>query len=105
VYFPVGQATERMQQVVERIQSILLGDYVVTFRSYLPVDGERHALKLGLEYPTGSGKFTYQSAHFEALEPPPVGSVKEQLQRLSKEIPALPDGNPYMSAGGTGAVE
>jgi hypothetical protein len=105
VYFPVGQATERMQQIVERIQNILLGDYVVTFRSYLPVDGEHHALKLGLEYPSGSGKFIYQSAHFEALEAPPVGSVKEQLERLSKEIPALADGNPYLSAGGAGAVE
>ena len=104
-YFEVGEATDRMQQVVERIQSTLLGDYVVTFRSYIPVDGERHAFKLGVEFPTGSGRYTYQSGHFEALEPPPVKPVVDQIAELSKRLVPLEDQDPYLPGVGARPAE
>jgi Mg-chelatase subunit ChlD len=98
IYFPVGKTVDRMQTIVEDIQNILQSDYVLTFRSYIPPDGESHALKIGVEYPSGSGKFSYEGARFEAIEPPPVGGIKQQLERLSETIPAAPDGDPYFAS-------
>jgi Mg-chelatase subunit ChlD len=95
-YFLVGQVTDRMQRVVEEIQDILLGDYVVTFRAYQPVDGEKHAFKVGVEYPTGSGKYTYASSHFEALELPRIAGVREQVAALEGQLPKQTD--PFMNA-------
>jgi Mg-chelatase subunit ChlD len=100
-YYPVGEAFERMQRVVEEVQNILQSDYVVTFRSYQPVDGEQHSFKLGIEYPAGSGKYTYDDGRFEALEPPPIAEIRDQLERLSAAMPGLPDGNPYFSSPAT----
>jgi hypothetical protein len=102
IYYLVGETVARMQPIVEEIQNILQSDYVVTFRSYVPVDGEAHAFKLGVEYPTGSGKFTYEGASFEAIEPPPVPAIQQQIERLSHSIPALADDNPYFSQTATG---
>lgn len=92
VYYLIGETMNKMQQVVEDIQNIVQSDYVVTFRSYIPVDGEEHSFKLGLEYPTGSGKLTYEGARFEAIEPPPVPQLKQLIQQLDQTIPALPPG-------------
>jgi hypothetical protein len=72
---------------------------VVTARLYVPVDGEEHPLKLGVEYPSRSGKMTYEGAKFEALEPPPVPVILQKLDKLAKHLPPLPDGNPYMDGG------
>jgi Mg-chelatase subunit ChlD len=99
VYYNVGEALEKMTRVVEGIQHILQNDYVVTFRSYIPVDGESHAFKLGVEYPSRSGKVTYQSGRFEALEAPPVGPVQTMLGSLEEFIPRRSDGNPYLTRG------
>jgi len=99
VYYPLGGSLDRMQNTVEAIQSILLGDYVLTFRSYLPVDGESHAFKLGVEYPAGSGRFVYQSGRFEAIEPPPAKAILDQVAALSEAIQTLPDGNPFVDRG------
>ena len=86
-----------MQAVVEEIQEILQNDYVVVFRSYVPVDGEEHVYKIGVDYPARSGKYLYQSGKFEAIEAPPVQAILEQLEILSKYLPALPNGDPYFS--------
>ncbi len=103
-YYLVGETFDRMQQIVEEIQNINLSDYVVTFRAYVPVDGETHALKLGIEYPSGSGKFTYDAGTFEALEPPPVGGVVEKLTALNQTIPPLPNANPFFEQPGSVAA-
>ncbi len=95
VYYLLGDTVDRMQQVVEGIQNIILSDYVVTFRSYIEVDGGEHLFRLGVEYPSGSHRFTYKSGRFEAIQPPPVGPVPDIMERLSKSIPARPDCNPY----------
>lgn len=92
VYYLIGETMNKMQQVVEQIQNIVQSDYVVTFRSYVPVDGEEHSFKLGLEYPTGSGKVTYEGAKFEAIEPPPAPQLGALIQQLNQTIPPLPMG-------------
>ncbi|MGH8558347.1 MAG: hypothetical protein ACRESZ_12970 [Methylococcales bacterium] len=107
LYFGVGEAYDEMQRTIEAVQNVVLSDYVVTFRSYIPVDGESHSMKLGVEYPTGSGKYTYQDAKFEAIELPPVGPIAGMLEQLQTQIPKLPESEtPYymgsMSAPETG---
>jgi len=97
-YFPVGQTTTQMQRVVEEVQNILLGDYVLTFRVYQEVDGEQHAFKVGIEYPSGSGKYTYASARYEALQPPQVEAIQAQIAELGKQIRAAEGGDPYEKA-------
>lgn len=99
-YYHVGETYERMQQIVEEIQNINQSDYVLTYRAYVPVDGETHSLKLGIEYPSGSGKFTYDSGSFEAIEPPPVGGIMEKLKALGQAIPPSPNGNPFFEQPG-----
>lgn len=98
IYYNIGETTERMQRIVEEIQNILQSDYVIVFRSYVPVDGERHNFKLGVEYPSGSGKYVYDDASFEAIQPPPVPELMEQMEKLSQKIPLLQDGNPYFDS-------
>jgi Mg-chelatase subunit ChlD len=97
VYYPITDSMDNMQRVVESIQNILQNDYVVTFRAYQPVDGEKHNMKVGLEYPSRSGKMTYQSADFEAIEPPPVQQILEAQGKIAQQLQQLPDGNPYLS--------
>ncbi len=81
---------------VEDIQNILLSDYVLTFRAYVPVDGERYPLKVGFEYPTGSGKMRYDSASFETMETPRFPQVMAIQEKLDQAIPAMADGNPFL---------
>ena len=101
-YYLIAEAFEKMQRVVEEIQNIIQGDYVLTFRSYIPVDGNEHSFKVGVEYPSGSGKYTYDAAKFEALEAPPVGPVDQKLYELDKAMPALPTNvEPYFTRPGT----
>lgn len=99
-YYLIGDTVDRMTRVVEDIQNILLSDYVVTFRSYENVDGGMHALKLGVEYPSGSKKFTYDSSQFEAMEAPPVAEIDNAIRMLNQRMPVSPDGNPYFPARG-----
>lgn len=99
IYYPIGESVERMQPTVEQIQNILQSDYVLMFRSAVPVDGEEHAVKVGVEYPSGSGKFTYENSKMEAVEPPPVEPVKSAIAELNKLIAPLPEGmTPYFDA-------
>ena len=99
-YYLVGETYERMQQIVEEIQNINQSDYVLTYRAYVPVDGEAHSIKLGIEYPSGSGKFTYDSGSFEAIEPPPVSGIVEKLKALGQAIPPSPNANPFFEQPG-----
>jgi len=96
IYYLIGESLDNMQQTVEKIQNIIQSDYVLTFRSVVPVDGEEHAIKVGVEYPSGSGKFTYENAKMEAIEPPPVPAILQEIQRLDSLFPPLPAGaSPY----------
>jgi Mg-chelatase subunit ChlD len=104
-YHVVGETTSKMQNIVEGIQNILQSDYVVTLRSYVPVDGAKHSIKVGVEYPTGSGKYVYDNSEFEAIQPPPFPKIQEAISLLDQKIPALPDGNPYYPAGSTATAQ
>lgn len=96
IYYLIGETVDNMQQTVEKIQNIIQSDYVLSFRSIVPVDGEEHAIKVGVEYPSGSGKFTYENAKMEAIEPPPVPAVMQEMQRINSLFPSLPAGaTPY----------
>ena len=95
-YYHIGETYDKMTSVVEQIQHILQNDYVVTFRAYLPVDGETHNLKVGIEYPSRSGKMRYQSSSFEAVEPPPVNRILQAQKRLDRALVRLPSPNPYL---------
>ncbi len=94
-YYLIGETIDKMTHVVEDIQNILLSDYVITFRSYEEVDGEQHALKIGVEYPSGSKKFAYDSSQFEAIEAPPIAQIDNAINMLNQKIPALADKNPF----------
>jgi hypothetical protein len=50
---------------------------------------------VGVEYPTGSGKYYYDKGEFEAIEPPPIQAIDNALQLLEQKIPALADNDPY----------
>jgi Mg-chelatase subunit ChlD len=96
-YFPISETLDNMTRSVEAIQNILQNDYVVVFRAYQEVDGDTHPLKIGVEYPSNSGRMIYQSADFEAIEPPPVQQILDAQGQFAAGIPALPDGNPYLT--------
>ncbi len=99
IYFPVGDTVDRMQSIVEEISGIAQSDYVVTFRADVVVDGEMHAFKIGVEYPSGSGKINFDGSRFEAIEPPPVASVAERMKQLNATLPLLhPGASPYFDA-------
>lgn len=105
VYYLIGETVDRMQQTVEQIQNIIQSDYVLTFRSVVPVDGEEHAIKVGVEYPSGSGKFTYENAKMEAIEPPPVPAIMQEIQHINSLLPSLPAGaTPYFDRPAEAAV-
>ena len=95
-YFHIGEAYQSMTRTVEDIQNILQSDYVITFRAYLPVDGQEHIVKVGVEYPSGSGKMRYQSGKFEAISPPNFPQIIQAQDKLNVVFPPLPDANPYM---------
>jgi hypothetical protein len=100
VYYLIGETVDTMTRVVEGIQNILLSDYVITFRSYIDVDGEQHAIKVGIEYPSGSKQFTYDSTKFEAMEPVPADEILNIIKTLDQRIPVSPDGNPFFTKPG-----
>lgn len=95
VYYPMDKGIERLQKTFMDVQDITQNDYVLTIRSYIPVDGENHNLKIGIEYPSRSGKMIYQSTTFEAVEPPPVKRINELREMMDKTIPAAQGGFPY----------
>ncbi|MBP8130396.1 MAG: VWA domain-containing protein [Candidatus Hydrogenedentes bacterium] len=96
-YFDIGEALENMTRSVEDIQNIVQNDYVVTLRSYQPVDGRPHSLKIGLEYPSRSGRMTYQDTQFEAIEPPPLELVLQKQAVYNHHLkPLTPPDSPYL---------
>lgn len=96
-YYAPTEANIDMGQNVEQISSIIKNDYVVVFRAYKPIDGEEHGLKVGVEYPTHSGKMRYESGDFEAIQAPPVDRVRNMQIRLNEALAELPDHDPYLT--------
>ena len=71
----------------------------MTFRSYVPVDGESHTFRVGIEYPSGSGSFLFSPGSFDAIDSPAVfnPALKEHYMGILEQYPALPQG-PFGSA-------
>jgi hypothetical protein len=88
-HYPIGAAHDSITRSIEDIQHVMQSDYVLTFRAYIPVDGGRHNVKVGVEYPTGSGIMYYDTSSFEAIEPPTFPRILEAQQKIDKLIPAL----------------
>jgi len=95
-HYPIGGAYDTITRSIEDIQNIMQSDYVLTFRAYIPVDGGRHNVKIGVEYPTGSGIMYYDASSFEAIEPPTFPRILEAQQKIDKVIPALKDEELYL---------
>jgi Mg-chelatase subunit ChlD len=95
-YYHIAEAYEEMTRSVENIQYILQSDYVITYRAYLPIDGMQHRMKVGIEYPSGSGKIRYETSTFETLEPPTFQKILAAQEALDKVLPTLNDANPYL---------
>jgi hypothetical protein len=96
-YYPISGAYDTVTRSIENIQNVMQSDYVLTFRSYIPVDGGRHNVKIGVEYPTGSGIMYYDTSTFEAIEPPTFPLIIEAQQKIDQVIPALKDEELYLS--------
>ncbi len=95
IFYNVHESQNEMTKTIERIQNILQNDYVLTFRSYIPFDGRKYGVKVGIEYPANSGKMRYESAEFEAIEPlTRFSKIREILRTLDENIPESKDG-PY----------
>ncbi len=88
-FFTIGGTYDTITRHIEDIQNVMQSDYVLTFRSYIPVDGDKHNIKVGVEYPTGSGVMYYDSSTFETIEPPTFPKILEAQQKLDKVIPAV----------------
>ncbi len=87
--------TSEFARICETIQEINRHDYVGTFRAYLPVDGERHNFKIGVQY---EGKMMQDSAYFETMDFPPTPETTRIKMALRRKIPPIPGGNPYYEA-------
>ncbi|MBM9536613.1 VWA domain-containing protein [Desulfobulbus alkaliphilus] len=95
-HYPISATHDTITRSIENIQNIMQSDYVLTFRAYIPVDGGRHNVKIGVEYPTDSGIMYYDSSTFEALEPPTFPQILEAQQKLDAIMPALNNEELYL---------
>ncbi len=94
-YWTASESQE-FASTVQKIHQINRSDYVVTFRSYEPIDGSKINFKLGISYPANTGRFLWQEGEFEAIESPaPFNPASAAYyQALLAQYPALPTG-PY----------
>jgi len=95
--------SQEFATITQKIHRINRSDYVVSFRSYVPVDGSRVNFKIGVSYPSNTGRFLYRDGEFEAIQSPaPLNSrAKEYWETLQAQYPPVPGNNPYMDAPGT----
>lgn len=91
-------ATDRLSQTVQQIHRINRSDYVLTFRSYVPVDGDNHMVRVGISWPTNTGRFVYDNVQFQAMDSPAlyVQSARQIWEQLNAAYPRLSDDCPYM---------
>lgn len=93
-FFPVNSSSSFVR-ISDRIQSINRADYVVTFRAYQPVDGNRYAGQLIINY---EGRGTHDEFSFQTMQVPMLNKTMEDIKRrMETEMPPLPLGvTPYM---------
>lgn len=83
---------------VQAIHQINRADYVLTFRAYQEVDGAKHPLKVGISYPSNTGRFVYDDGEFEAIDSPAkyVQEARVLYEQLQASFPNLPNACPYV---------
>ena len=90
--------TKQLSTTMQHIHRINRSDYVVTFRAYVPVDGVSYTFRVGVEYPSGTGKFMYGSAAFEAMDSPAAmvtGPLNSRYEQLKAKYPCNPQAVPW----------
>jgi len=89
---------------VQAIHQINRADYVLTFRAYQEIDGAKHPLKVGISYPSNTGRFVYGDGEFEAIDSPAkyVQEARVVYEQLQAMHPQLPNNCPYVGCA-TGA--
>ncbi|MFH1032876.1 MAG: VWA domain-containing protein [Pseudomonadota bacterium] len=95
-FFPVNLGSSFVR-ISDKIQSINRADYVLTFRSYLPVDGNKYLGQIIINY---EGRGTHDEFSFQTMEVPMMNqSMKDIKMKLENAIPALPAGmSPYVQS-------
>lgn len=90
-------ATSQFAQICNQIQDLNRHDYVITFRSYVKADGEKHSMILALNY---EGRQMQETASFLAIEPPIVNDeMRRMKQILDNTLPFRADEDPYYPSG------
>ena len=89
---------------VQAIHQINRSDYVLTFRAYQEIDGAKHPLKVGISYPSNTGRFIYGDGEFEAIDSPAkyVPEARAVFDQLQAMHPQLANNCPYVGCA-TGA--
>jgi hypothetical protein len=96
IYQEVGEGVGRMARLAEGIQRVLQGDYLVTFRSYLPADGGSRGFELGVEGQGGAAPAA--SGRFEAVVETGAAAHPQRLAALDALLPRRADGDPYRAS-------
>ena len=95
-FYDAEQASVRLTASVDEVMDIVQSDYILTFRAYSPVNGQKYPFKIGIEYPSKSGKFRTDNAHYEAIRFPNIGNVNQAKKELAENLKPLEDSNPYL---------
>ncbi|MGB3974834.1 MAG: VWA domain-containing protein [bacterium] len=89
-------AMSYLSSICSKIQDINRNDYVLTFKSYLPVDGHKHIMKIGVNY---AGFLMFNDAEFETMNiQMATPGLRDLRSHLDRQIPKLDDNNPYMTS-------
>ncbi len=96
-YWTHGDSQE-FAATVQKIHDINRSDYVVSFRSYVDVDGGQHPFKIGLAYPSNTGRFIWEDGNFEAIDSPAqyIPETQAKYQSTQALIPVLANACPYV---------
>ena len=96
-YWTHGDSQE-FSATVQQIHEINRSDYVVSFRSYVAVDGGKHPFKIGLAYPSNTGRFVWEDGNFEAIDSPARHIPETQAIYMATQnmIPKLGNECPYV---------
>lgn len=101
-FFPVNSASSFVR-ISDKIQSINRSDYVLTFRAYQPVDGNRYSGQVVVNY---EGRGTHDEFTYQTMQPPLITpGMREIWNRLNAEMPPVPDSNPYMTGRGEAPMQ
>ena len=74
---------------VQRIHQINRSDYVLTFRSMVPIDGNMHAFNVAISWPAKTGRAVFDRGEFEAMESPAafLPEAKDYWEYLKRQFP------------------